>query len=106
METTTSASQSTVDTAAERTLGGVDRAAQTAHETIDRLAAKAAPMVDKLRSKTSDTADTLRARADALSEWQEQWTENARSYVRENPLTAIAIGVVAGMVIAKISSSR
>src|SRR5712691_5237012 len=107
METTTSAD--TVDTVAERTHTTVDRAAQTAHEAIDRLAAKAGPAVEKMRATTSSAAETLRVKADAFSEMEEQWLENARGYVRENPLTAVAIGVLAGVLLSKlasISSSR
>lgn len=104
METTTS--DSAVDSAAERTLSTVDRVAQSAHEAIDRLASKAGPAVERLRGTTTHTADTLRAKADAFGEMEEEWVENARSYVRENPLTALAIGVLAGVVLSKIASSR
>jgi len=103
METTTSGSP--VDAVAERTLSTVDRAAQSAHQTIDRLAAKAGPAVEKLRASTSSTADTLRAKAQAFGDLEEQWVENARGYVRENPLTALAIGVLAGVLLSKLTSS-
>ena len=106
METTTSDPQATVDSVAERTLSTVERVAQSAHEAIDRLAAKAGPAVEKLRGSTNSTAESLRAKADQFGEMEEQWLENTRGYVRENPLTAIAIGVLAGVVLSKISSSR
>ena len=103
METTTGGS--TVDAVADRTRSTVDRAAQSAHEAIDRLAAKAGPAVERLRGTANSTAETLRAKADAFGELEEQWVENARGYVRENPLTALAIGVLAGVLLAKLSSS-
>lgn len=102
METTT---ESAVDKLAERSTSTVDRAAQSAHEAIDRLAAKAGPAVEKLRATTTNTADRLRAKADAFGQWEEQWLEDARGYVRENPLTAIGLGVLAGVLIAKLASS-
>lgn len=102
METTTS--DTAVDTVAERTLSTVDRVAQSAHEAIDRLASKAGPAVERLRGTTAGTAETLRAKADAFGELEEQWVENARGYVRENPLTALAIGVLAGVLLSKLSS--
>jgi ElaB/YqjD/DUF883 family membrane-anchored ribosome-binding protein len=106
MDTPTSeTATSTVDTVADRARTTVDRAAQTAHEAIDRLAAKAGPAVERLRASTSSTADTLRAKADAFTDLEEQWLDNTRNYVRENPLTAIGIGVLAGMILAKLSSS-
>jgi len=104
METTTTGGAA-VDTVAERTHSTVDRAAQTAHEAIDRLAAKAGPAVEKMRATTSSAKETLRAKADALGQLEEQWLENARGYVRENPLTAVAIGVLAGVLLSKLASS-
>jgi ElaB/YqjD/DUF883 family membrane-anchored ribosome-binding protein len=104
METTTGASA--VDNAAERTLSSVDRAAQAAHETIDKLAAKAGPAIEKLRSTTTSAGDTLKARADQFGQLEEEWIETSRNYVRENPLTALAIGVLAGVVLAKLASSK
>jgi ElaB/YqjD/DUF883 family membrane-anchored ribosome-binding protein len=104
MEDTTS--DTAVDSAAERTLSTVERVAQSAHEAIDRLASKAGPAVERLRGTTAHTADTLRAKADAFGEFEEEWVENARSYVRENPLTALAIGVLAGVVLSRLASSR
>jgi len=83
----------------------VDRAAQTAHQAIDRVAAKAGPALDKVRATVSGTTDTLRAKADQLSELQDQWLNQTRDYVRENPLTAVAIGVVVGAVLARLASS-
>jgi len=103
MDTTTD-TQATVDKVADRALTTVDRVAQAAHDAIDRLAAKAGPAVEKLRGSTTQTADSLRAKADAFGEMEEQWVENTRGYVRENPLTAIAIGVLAGVLLAKLSS--
>jgi len=104
MEPTTS--DSTVGTVADRTHSTVDRAAQSAHEAIDRLAAKAGPAVERLRASTNNASEKLRAKAGELGELEEQWLENTRGYVRENPLTAVALGVLVGVVLSKLSSSR
>lgn len=107
MDTTTSDSTlGTLGNVADRSHSTVDRAAQSAHEAIDRLAAKAGPMVERLRASTNGAGDKLRAKADALGDLEEQWLENTRGYVRENPLTALAIGVLAGVLLSKLSSSR
>ena len=84
----------------------VDRAAQTAHEAIDRMAAKAGPALEKVRNTLAGSKDTLRARADQLSDMEEQWLNATRDYVRENPLTALAIGVVVGALLPRMASSR
>jgi ElaB/YqjD/DUF883 family membrane-anchored ribosome-binding protein len=101
----TKVSGATVDALAERTVSTVDRAAQSAHEAIDRLAAKAGPAVEKVRSSANSAAETLKARADQFGELEEEWIEATRGYVRENPLTAVAIGVLAGVVLSKLASS-
>ena len=104
MDTNTSVAE-TADAVAERTRSTVDRAAQTAHEAIDRLAAKAGPAIERLRGTASTASETLRARADQFGELEEQWLESARTYVRDNPLAAVGIAVVAGIVLGKLTSS-
>lgn len=84
--------------------GTVERVAQSAHEAIDRFAAKAGPAVEKLRTSASGAADTLQGRADRFVEMEDHWVETTRSYVRENPLTALGIAVVAGLVLSRLSS--
>jgi ElaB/YqjD/DUF883 family membrane-anchored ribosome-binding protein len=36
---------------------------------------------------------------------EEQWITSARSYVREHPITAVAIGVLAGLLIGRMGRS-
>ena len=84
----------------------MDRAAQRAHETIDRVAAKAGPAVERVRDAANSAAETLQSKAAAFGELEEQWVENARQYVRENPLSSVAIGVVAGMLLSRLLASR
>jgi ElaB/YqjD/DUF883 family membrane-anchored ribosome-binding protein len=91
--------------AAERGHTTVDRAAQAAHEAIDKLASKAGPAFERLRGSATSASDTLRAKADQFGEIEEEWVESARTYVRDNPLTAVAVGVLAGVIISKLTSS-
>ncbi|RZI84858.1 MAG: hypothetical protein EOP38_07365 [Rubrivivax sp.] len=81
----------------------VDRAAQSAHEAIDRVAAKAGPAVEQLHSAANSAADALRAKADALGDLEDQWIDTARDYVRTNPLTAVAAGVLLGVLISRLA---
>jgi ElaB/YqjD/DUF883 family membrane-anchored ribosome-binding protein len=83
----------------------VDRVAQSAHEVVDRVAAKAGPAMEKMRSSASGYKEQLHAKADQFGAMEEQWMESARGYVREHPFTAITVAVVAGMLIAKMTSS-
>lgn len=84
--------------------GTVERVAQSAHEAIDRMAAKAAPAVERWRTQASGAADTLQSKADRFVEMEDHWVESTRNYVRENPLTALGIAVVAGVVLSRLSS--
>lgn len=83
----------------------VERVAQTAHETVDRVAAAAGPAIERLTSTYSTAGDTLRAKADQLGALEEQWITSARSYVRENPLAAVGIAVLAGLLIGRMGRS-
>jgi len=104
--TGTTTADSTLGNVTERGHTTVDRVAQSAHEAIDRIAGKAGPAVERLRTSTGNLGTTLREKADNLGELEEKWVENTRGYIRENPLTAIAIGVLAGVLLSKLSSSR
>jgi ElaB/YqjD/DUF883 family membrane-anchored ribosome-binding protein len=83
----------------------VDKMAQTAHDAVDRAAAAAGPALEKLRSSASSAAGTLQSKADRLGELEDQWLTTARDYVREHPLTALSIGVVAGLLIGRMGRS-
>jgi ElaB/YqjD/DUF883 family membrane-anchored ribosome-binding protein len=84
----------------------IARVKQTAHDTVDRLADKAAPAIERVKSSMSGMSDSMHARGEQLAEMQEQWMESARTTVREHPLAAVGVAVVAGMVLSKMLSSR
>lgn len=83
----------------------VDRIAQSAHQTVDRLAEKAAPALDKLRTKVTDANESLKLQAEQLKHLQSEWTESARTAVRENPIAAVAVAMAAGVLISKLFRS-
>ena len=81
----------------------VDRVAQRAHEAIDTVAAKAKPAVEGVLSAATQAADALHGKADALGEWEDEWLDSARAHIREQPLTAIAIGLLAGALLSRLA---
>jgi ElaB/YqjD/DUF883 family membrane-anchored ribosome-binding protein len=83
----------------------VDRVAQSAHAAVDRLAGAAGPAIDRLRSSAGSAQETLQAKADQFGAKQEEWISDARNYVRENPLQALCIGLVAGYIIGRLGRS-
>ncbi|MDO9004423.1 MAG: hypothetical protein Q7V20_13305 [Aquabacterium sp.] len=81
----------------------VDRVAQRAHDAIDSVAAKAKPAVERVHSAASQAADALHAKADTLGELEGQWLDSARAHIREQPLTSMAIGLLAGVLLSRLA---
>lgn len=79
----------------------VERAATSAHQAVDRVAAKVNPAVEKVRSAATGSADTLSAKLDDLGTMQQEWAESCRSYVRERPMTALGVAVLAGFLLSR-----
>ena len=96
MEQTTS-----YDTAGQNGDRMVDKLARSAHQAVDRVADTAGPAIDRLRSQGQHLQGNVSAKVDELSELQEEWTASMRDYVRERPLTTIAIALVAGMALSR-----
>ena len=83
----------------------VDRVAQSAHQAVDRLAAAATPALERLSGQAGSARESLSAKADQFGQMQEEWMTQARTYVRDNPLQAVAIGLVAGWIIGRLGRS-
>jgi ElaB/YqjD/DUF883 family membrane-anchored ribosome-binding protein len=70
----------------------IPAAAQFAHKTVDQVAAGAAP-----------AAAWLNEHADDLNITQERLVEDARQYIRKNPLTSVGIALAVGFLISRIT---
>lgn len=81
----------------------IDRVAQKAHEAIDQVAAKAKPAVDRVQTAASQAATLLQEKSEALSDWEDEWLDKTRTHIREQPLTAVAIGLLAGVVLSRLA---
>ena len=73
----------------------IERVSQSAHQAVDRAAAAASGVVEGISGKGQDILD-----------WKDSWMDEARDYVRENPLAAIGIAVAAGYLLHMITRSR
>lgn len=80
----------------------VDRMAQSAHAAVDRMAEAAGPALNRMRDTAASTADSLRARVGDMNDMQSRATDSLRDYVREKPITSLALAALAGMVIARM----
>jgi ElaB/YqjD/DUF883 family membrane-anchored ribosome-binding protein len=79
----------------------VDRAANSAHQAVDRVATKVNPTVERVRAAAQDSADTMQAKLGDLDTLRQEWTDSARAYVRERPMTAIGVAVLAGFLLSR-----
>lgn len=81
----------------------VERMAASAHEAIDRVAAKAGPAADKVNQMAGEAVDAAKLKADEFGELPQEWADAVRGFVREKPLTSLAIGVAAGVLLARLT---
>jgi len=73
----------------------IKKAAESVHETVDKIA-----------NATNQAADSLGEKSEQLKNCEQQLVENCRSYVHENPLTALGIAAAAGFVLSRLLSGR
>ena len=81
----------------------LSKVVEKAHATIDRLAETAAPHVNRLSQGASSASDVLHDRAGQARDLGDEWTQNLRTIVRENPLATVAAALALGVIIAKLS---
>jgi ElaB/YqjD/DUF883 family membrane-anchored ribosome-binding protein len=73
----------------------LERLAETAHGAIDRATQTAAQVAERLGEKSEE-----------LLAMKDDYLENTREYVKQNPLMAIGIALAAGYLLGKITSWR
>jgi ElaB/YqjD/DUF883 family membrane-anchored ribosome-binding protein len=96
----------TLDQASAGAHDAIDKASDAARPVVDRLASGAHQAVDKFASAAGQAAETLSARGEQLKNAQAQAMEQARIYVRENPVTALGIAVAAGFLLSRLLRFR
>lgn len=79
-----------------------DRVAQSAHHTIDRLVETATPHIERLEGAVMEATSQLKDQAQHVREKGDEWANDLRATVRRNPLTAVAVAVAAGALIARL----
>jgi len=81
----------------------LSRVVQGAHSAIDKLADTVAPHVQRLEQGVGSASETLHLRADHAREVGDEWAENLRSTVRENPLAAVGIALAVGLLVSRLT---
>lgn len=84
----------------------VDRLASAARPAVDRLAETAHQTVDRVTTMASSAAGTLQQKREQLTTVSDELIDDARTYVRANPMAAIGIAAAVGFVLSRILKSR
>jgi ElaB/YqjD/DUF883 family membrane-anchored ribosome-binding protein len=96
---------------------GVGHASDVAHKKIESVADAAQPavdslsegahiVVDKVAGAAAQAAQTVEKSGQYLKAGEERMVQVTRTYVHENPVTALAMAVGAGFLISRLLSSR
>lgn len=101
-ESTVNKASSSAHAAVDSMAGAADEAARKAKPAIDKVAAMAHQAVDKTAGAAMPTADWLAEQRDSLNATQKKLLDDTRSYVSANPMKAIGIAVVAGLLLSRI----
>ncbi len=110
MEPTTPATpgqnaERSVDQASATAHDKIERASDALHPAVDRLASGAHQAVDKLAGVATQASHTLGAKSEQMKDVQQKLAEDCRAYVREKPVTALAIAAGAGFLISRLLHS-
>ncbi len=80
----------------------LDRAADRVEEGMHSATDKVAGAASKATEKAADLNERGRASYDAAMDRADEWLEQARDYVREKPVQAVAIALGAGWLLGRI----
>ncbi|CAA9892462.1 conserved hypothetical protein [Candidatus Methylobacter favarea] len=75
-------------------------------ETVNRLRSGAHDTVDKVADATSQAAEVLNQKGEQLKNAEQQFVENCRGYVHENPVASLGIAVGVGFLLSRLMSGR
>jgi ElaB/YqjD/DUF883 family membrane-anchored ribosome-binding protein len=84
----------------------VNKLAGTARPAVDKLAGSAHQAVDKMTSLAASAAETFEQRRVQLNTASAELVDNARTYVRANPIAAISIAAAVGFILSRVLKSR
>lgn len=86
-------------------LSVIERTTSAAHAAIDNLANRADVTLRKVRDMASRASGRFQRGCESYSAWEDERVEEARERIRARPLTAVALGVLIGCLLGRISRS-
>ena len=84
----------------------VDKAAEAAKPAVDRLATQAHAGIDKVSGALTEVSSQVEDKTRQLSDAYHRFAESGRDYVRNKPVTSLAVALAAGYTISKLIGLR
>ena len=78
----------------------------TQKQSIEKLGESAHAAVDRAAQTAAQVAERFGEQGEALLAMKDDYIEQAREYVKENPIMALGIALAAGYLFGKITSWR
>jgi ElaB/YqjD/DUF883 family membrane-anchored ribosome-binding protein len=75
-------------------------------ETIDRVKSGAHEAVDKAADAATQAAGAIGQKGEQLKNAEQQFVEDCRGYIHDNPVASLAIAVGAGFLLSRLLSGR
>ncbi len=75
-------------------------------ETIDRVKTGAHEAVDRAASATSHAAEAVTKKGEQLKNAEQQFVEDCRGYIHDNPVASLGIAVGVGFLLSRLLSGR
>ncbi len=75
--------------------GAAAEAADSAHGTVSRVAQRAHEAVDRMEQ-------ALGSGSERMMDWQQEYGDMAREQVRANPLAAVGVAFLAGLIFGRV----
>ena len=96
----------TVDQASTGAHEAINKVSDATRPVVDRIASGAHQAVDKIASGAGQVAESLSIKGEQLKDMHARAMDQGRGYVRDNPLIALGIAIVAGFLLSKLWNSR
>lgn len=103
--------------ASESIVNHIDSAAATAHVKIDQLADTARPAAERIVANAQMASETLSgvatratealaATGEQMNQLHDRMAQECRSFVRDKPIAALSIAVLAGFALSRLLRAR
>jgi len=96
----------TVENASATAHSTIDKVSNAARPAVDRLTTSAHQAVDKIADAATTAAESIAVKSEQLKSAHARITEEARIYVRSNPLAAVGVAVAVGFVLSRLFCAR